>query len=189
VLCGSAARCRLAGRAGRCSPVGWRWPSASSWSSTTARIPSATRCTASSPPAACSWRWAPDSTSNALPLRSDLFRRLRRRLQSAVVFDQSILSSALQEKEVEFTTYGRKSGKASRKIIWITNLDGRLYIRSGVGLIRDWPQNLAANQRGILHIAGVDVAVRARHVTDPVEAPALHAPGQAKDKARPPPPP
>ena len=101
-------------------------------------------------------------------------------LQSVLVFDQSILDSAIQEKEVEFTTFGRKTGKPSRKIIWITNLDGRLYVRSGLGLTRDWPRNLVANKRGILHIAGKDVPVTARHVTDPEEARAMHAPVKRK---------
>ena len=102
------------------------------------------------------------------------------------MFDQSILQSARQEKEVEFTTFGRKTGKPSRKIIWITNLDDRLYIRSGLGLTRDWPKNLVANNHGILHIAGHDVPVTARHVTDPAEARAMHAPVKAKyDAERP----
>jgi deazaflavin-dependent oxidoreductase (nitroreductase family) len=100
-----------------------------------------------------------------------------------VVFDQSILHSAAREKEVEFTTFGRKTGKASRRIIWITNLDGKLYIRSGLGLTRDWPKNLVANKRGILHIAGNDVPVEARHVTDPEEARAMHAPVKQKYNA------
>jgi deazaflavin-dependent oxidoreductase (nitroreductase family) len=102
------------------------------------------------------------------------------------VFDQSILQSASQEKEVEFTTFGRKTGKPSRKIIWITNLNDRLYIRSGLGLTRDWPKNLVADNHGILHIAGRDVPVTARHVTDPEEARAMHAPVKAKyDATRP----
>ena len=102
------------------------------------------------------------------------------------MFDQSILDSALSEKEVEITTYGRKTGKPSRKIIWITNLDGRIYIRSGLGMTRDWPKNLVANNRGILHIAGRDVPFTARHVTDPAEARAMHAPVKTKyDAARP----
>ena len=102
------------------------------------------------------------------------------------MFDQSILDSALAEKEVEITTYGRKTGKPSRKIIWITNRDGRLYIRSGLGLTRDWPKNLVANNHGILHIAGHDVPFTARHVTDPEEARAMHAPVKRKyDAARP----
>lgn len=102
------------------------------------------------------------------------------RLQSPLVFDESILRRAAEDKEVEFTTFGRKTGKPSRKIIWITNLDGRLYIRSGLGLTRDWPQNLLANNRGILHIGDQDVPVKTRHVTDPDEARAMHAPVKRK---------
>jgi deazaflavin-dependent oxidoreductase (nitroreductase family) len=96
------------------------------------------------------------------------------------VFDPTILDMAAREKEVELTTFGRKSGKPSRRIIWITALDGRLYIRSGLGLTRDWPKNLLANQHAVLHIAGKDVPVRTRHVTDPTEARSLHAPVKKK---------
>ena len=99
------------------------------------------------------------------------------------MFDPSILAAAAREKEVELTTFGRKSGQASRRIIWITALDGRLYIRSGLGLTRDWPKNLLANGRAILHIAGHDVSVRARHVTDAHEARAMHAPVKHKYQA------
>jgi deazaflavin-dependent oxidoreductase (nitroreductase family) len=96
------------------------------------------------------------------------------------VFEQSLIDLAAQTKEVELTTYGRKSGKASRRIIWITALDGRLYIRSGLGLTREWPKNLLADNRAILHIGDTDVPVRARHVTDPAEARAMHAPVKRK---------
>jgi len=96
------------------------------------------------------------------------------------VFEQSLIDLAEQTKEVELTTYGRKSGKESRRIIWITALDGRLYIRSGLGLTRDWPKNLLADNRAILHIGDTDVPVRARHVTDPAEARAMHAPVKSK---------
>ncbi len=102
------------------------------------------------------------------------------------MFDRAILDTAAREKEVELTTYGRKTGKPSRRIIWITSLDGRLYIRSGLGLTRDWPRNLLANNRAVLHMAGQDIAVQARHVTDPEEASAMHAPVKAKyDAERP----
>lgn len=102
------------------------------------------------------------------------------------MFDASLLQLAAREKEVELTTFGRKSGTPSRRIIWITELDGRLYVRSGLGLTRDWPKNLLANGRGILHIAGQDVPVQARHVTDPAEARAMHAPVKRKyDAERP----
>jgi deazaflavin-dependent oxidoreductase (nitroreductase family) len=102
------------------------------------------------------------------------------------MFDPSLIETAASEKEVELTTFGRKSGTPSRRIIWITALDGRLYIRSGPGLTRDWPRNLIANGRATLHIAGQDIPVRARHVTDPAEARAMHAPVKQKyDAERP----
>jgi deazaflavin-dependent oxidoreductase (nitroreductase family) len=102
------------------------------------------------------------------------------------MFDPSLIETAASEKEVELTTFGRKSGTPSRRIIWITALDGRLYIRSGPGLTRDWPRNLIANGRATLHIAGQNIPVRARHVTDPAEARAMHAPVKQKyDAERP----
>jgi deazaflavin-dependent oxidoreductase (nitroreductase family) len=98
-------------------------------------------------------------------------------------FDPSVLQSAAREKEVGLTTFGRKTGKASRRIIWITSMDGKLFIRSGLGLTRDWPKNLAANGRAILHMAGQDIPVRARHVIDPAEARSMHAPVKRKYNA------
>ena len=85
-------------------------------------------------------------------------------------FDREILDLAMREREVDLTTFGRKTGKPSRRTLWIWGDGQRLYVRSGQGLGRDWPQNLLANGRGILHVAGRDVPVRARHVTDPAEA-------------------
>ena len=102
------------------------------------------------------------------------------------MFDRAILDTAAREKEIELTTYGRKTGKPSRRIMWITALDGRVYVRSGLGLTRDWPKNLLADNRAVLHMAGQDISVRARHVTDPAEARAMHAPVKAKyDAERP----
>jgi len=99
------------------------------------------------------------------------------------VFDPAIYETAAREKEVELTTFGRKTGKPSRRIIWITALDGRIYVRSGLGMTRDWPKNLDANGRAVLHMDGKDIPVRARHVTDPDEARAMHAPVRAKYNA------
>jgi len=101
-------------------------------------------------------------------------------------FDPALVALAGSEKEVELTTYGRTSGKPSKKIIWISVVGSRLYIRSGMGMTRDWPKNLLARPEGILHIAGQEVPVRARHVTDPEEARSMHAPVKTKyDAARP----
>ena len=85
-------------------------------------------------------------------------------------FDQATIETALREREVELTTWGRKTGNPARVIIWIWGDETRLYIRSGGGLGRDWPQNLLTSGKGILHLAGQDIAVRARHVTDAAEA-------------------
>jgi hypothetical protein len=85
-------------------------------------------------------------------------------------FDQTVLDAAARQREVELTTWGRVSGRPSRVTIWIWG-DGRhLYIRSGAGMSRDWPRNLLARGQGILHLAGRDIPVRARHVVDLAEA-------------------
>jgi deazaflavin-dependent oxidoreductase (nitroreductase family) len=86
------------------------------------------------------------------------------------MFETADLDAAANQKEVDLTTFGRRTGAPSRRTIWITSDGPRLYIRSGQGLGRDWPQNLLANGRAILHLEGRDVPVRARHVTDPAEA-------------------
>ena len=65
------------------------------------------------------------------------------------MFDRAILDTAAREKEVELTTYGRKTGNPSRRVMWITSLDGRVYVRSGLGLTRDWPKNLLADNRAV----------------------------------------
>ena len=50
----------------------------------------------------------------------------------------------------------------------------------------DWPQNLLANPKAILHIEGQDIPVTTRHVTDKEEARSMHAPVKAKyDAERP----
>ena len=98
-------------------------------------------------------------------------------------FDPAILSAAAEQKEVEITTFGRKTGNASKRIIWISVIGDRIYVRSGLGLGRDWPQNLLANGRAVLHLDGREVPVRARHVTDAEEARSMHAPVKAKYNA------
>jgi deazaflavin-dependent oxidoreductase (nitroreductase family) len=90
--------------------------------------------------------------------------------EGATVWDRETFELAMREKEVDLTTWGRKSGRPSRKELWIWGEGGRLYIRSGQGMGRDWPQNLLARGKGIIHIAGRDIPVNARHVTDMAEA-------------------
>jgi len=85
-------------------------------------------------------------------------------------FDQTVLDAAARQRDVELTTWGRVSGRPAQVTIWIWG-DGRhLYIRSGAGMRRDWPRNLLARAQGILHLAGRDIPVHARHVDEPAEA-------------------
>ncbi|MDQ6675570.1 MAG: nitroreductase/quinone reductase family protein [Chloroflexota bacterium] len=84
--------------------------------------------------------------------------------------DTPLAAAVAAAREVELTTFGRTSGRPSRRTIWVTSdAQGRVHIRSGQGPSRDWPQNLFADQRAILHVEGRDIAVRARHVTDRAE--------------------
>lgn len=87
-------------------------------------------------------------------------------------FSPAILAAAASQREVQLTTRGRVTGRPSRVTIWISpGDDGKLYIRSGAGLGRHWPQNFMARNEGTLHLAGhEEVPVRVRHVTDPAEA-------------------
>ncbi|HUG16991.1 MAG TPA: nitroreductase/quinone reductase family protein [Thermomicrobiales bacterium] len=85
-------------------------------------------------------------------------------------FAREVIDGVASEREVELTTFGRNSGNSSRRILWAYTDGERVFIRSGGGLGRDWPRNFLANGRGILHVAGQDVPVTARHVTDVSEA-------------------
>ena len=85
-------------------------------------------------------------------------------------FSTELLNAVARESEVTLTTRGRKTGKPHRVTLWITTDGSRVYIRSGEGMKRDWPQNLAAAGEGTLRVGGKDVKVRARRVTDPEQA-------------------
>jgi deazaflavin-dependent oxidoreductase (nitroreductase family) len=83
-------------------------------------------------------------------------------------FDRAVLEAARREPEVELTTWGRKSGKPSRRIVWIFPDGERLFVRSGDGFTREWPKNLRANGKAILHIAGRDLPVTGKLVSPQV---------------------
>ena len=59
-------------------------------------------------------------------------------------FTDDVLAAAAREKEVVLTTQGRKTGKPRRVTIWLVTDGRRLFVRSGQGLKRQWPQNLLA---------------------------------------------
>jgi hypothetical protein len=87
----------------------------------------------------------------------------------------NVVEAAGREREVHLTTYGRKTGKRHRVTIWIGTDGEHLYIRSGQGMRRHWPQNLTARGEALLQIGKSIVKVKPRHVIDPVEARAVSA--------------
>lgn len=82
-------------------------------------------------------------------------------------FSQEVIEAANNDREVTFTTYGRKTGKPSDVTIFVVTDGKRLFILSGQGMVRQWPQNLVARGEGALHLGGLDVKVKAKQVTDP----------------------
>jgi deazaflavin-dependent oxidoreductase (nitroreductase family) len=86
------------------------------------------------------------------------------------VFSQEVIDAAKNEREVTFKTYGRKTGKPSDVTIFIVTDGNRLFILSGQGMARQWPQNLVARGEGVLHLGGHVVKVKARHISDAAEA-------------------
>jgi deazaflavin-dependent oxidoreductase (nitroreductase family) len=88
-------------------------------------------------------------------------------------FAPEVIEAAKREREVTLTTLGRKTGKPYPVTIWITTDGSRLFIRSGQGLRRQWPQNLLARGEGELHVGKNTVKVKPRLVTDPAEARAV----------------
>jgi deazaflavin-dependent oxidoreductase (nitroreductase family) len=88
-------------------------------------------------------------------------------------FSADLLEAAKREREVKLTTFGRKSGNPHQVTIWITTDGKHLYIRSGQGLRRNWPQNLVARSEGLLYVGTTEVKVKPRLATDPVEARAV----------------
>src|SRR5260370_6916289 len=85
----------------------------------------------------------------------------------APAFERDVVDAAAREKEVNLTTYGRKTGKPVRVTIWISTDGQHLYVRSGRGMTRDWPQNLVARGEAILELGGRKIKVKPRRGTNP----------------------
>lgn len=84
-----------------------------------------------------------------------------------------MLEAADREREVTLTTRGRKSGKPRSVTIWVSTDGRRMFVRSGKGMVRDWPKNLMADGEGELRLGDKRVKVEPRHITDPTEARAV----------------
>src|SRR5207245_11776681 len=85
-------------------------------------------------------------------------------------FPKAVIDAAAKEREVTLITTGRKSGKRRPVTIWIATDGERVYIRSGEGLGRDWPQNLLARGEAMLRLGGQTIKVKPRLVSDADEA-------------------
>ena len=85
-------------------------------------------------------------------------------------FPAGVLDAVATEKEVRLTTYGRKSGKATTVTIWIVADGDRVFIRSGQGFARHWPQNLVERPEGTVKLGKTVVRFKSRHVGDASEA-------------------
>jgi hypothetical protein len=90
-------------------------------------------------------------------------------------FPPDVIDAAAREREVTLTTYGRRTGNPSDVTIWIVTDGGRVFIRSGQGMVRHWPQNLVARGEGVLHLGKREVKVKLLPVPDPAEARATSA--------------
>jgi deazaflavin-dependent oxidoreductase (nitroreductase family) len=88
-------------------------------------------------------------------------------------FPPEVLDAAAREREVTLTTDGRKSGKPRRVTIWLATDDRRIFIRSGQGLVRQWPQNLVARGEAVLRLGKQELKFKPRHITDAAEARAV----------------
>lgn len=87
-------------------------------------------------------------------------------------FSPAVLDAAAREREVELTTYGRRTGNAHRTVLWLSGDGRRLFVRSGGGPGRHWTRNVLARAEAVLHVGGHDVPVSLRHL-DPSEARAV----------------
>lgn len=77
-----------------------------------------------------------------------------------------------QDRVIDITTIGRKTGQPRRIEIWFHRLDGRYYITGMPGRPRDWYANLLAHPGFTFHLkesATADLPAVARPVTDPAE--------------------
>ena len=77
-----------------------------------------------------------------------------------------------QDRVIDISTVGRKTGEPRRIEIWFHRVDGRYYITGTPGRPRDWYANLVAHPGCTFHLkasATADLPATARAVTDPAE--------------------
>jgi deazaflavin-dependent oxidoreductase (nitroreductase family) len=96
------------------------------------------------------------------------------------MLDQSALRAALdigptagtQERTIDITTTGAKSGDPRRIEIWFHQIQGRWYIVGAPPRVRGWYRNLESNPRFTFHLKNdvkADLSATSRPITDPKE--------------------
>ena len=81
----------------------------------------------------------------------------------------NVQQALLNDRLIDITTIGRKSGSPSRKEIGFHNLGGDIYI-TGLPGKRDWYANVVANPSFTFHLkesAEADLEASAMPITDP----------------------
>ncbi|MDX1522051.1 MAG: nitroreductase family deazaflavin-dependent oxidoreductase [Anaerolineae bacterium] len=85
--------------------------------------------------------------------------------------DERIKRALQQDRTIDITTIGRKSGQPRRIEIWFHNLDDRIFI-TGLPGRRDWYANLKATPEFTFHLkesVQADLPATARAIVDEAE--------------------
>jgi deazaflavin-dependent oxidoreductase (nitroreductase family) len=85
--------------------------------------------------------------------------------------DEKIKLALAQDRVIDITTIGRKTGQPRRIEIWFHNLEGRLFI-TGLPGRRHWYANLVANPEFTFHLkerVQADLPARAIPIVDEVK--------------------
>ena len=82
--------------------------------------------------------------------------------------DDAVRTALENERVIDITTKGRKTGRSHRIEIWFQNIDGQLYIMGAPGR-RDWFANMIASPEFTFHLKRgimVDLPARAAPIRD-----------------------
>ena len=85
--------------------------------------------------------------------------------------NEGIKKALKQDRVIDITTKGKKTGQPRRKEIWFHNLEGRLYITGTPGR-RDWYANMLATPEFTFHLkrsAQADLPARAKPILGKAE--------------------
>lgn len=85
--------------------------------------------------------------------------------------NEQIASALTNDKVIDITTIGRKTGQPRRIEIWFRQVNGRVYITGTPGK-RDWYANILQNPHFVFHLkesTQADLPAQARPITNTAE--------------------